>query len=92
MNENKLNSVIDYAREYTKKGLTVIPVSPKGKQPIKGLKLHDYWARMPIEEELTNWFPPDTKNGIGIIFKDGLMGIDIDDVKILKLIFSKKTL
>ena len=92
MNEKKLNSVIDYAREYAKKGLTVIPVSYKGKQPTKGLKLHDYWERMPVEEELTNWFSPGTKNGIGIIFKDGLMGIDIDDVKILKLISSQKTL
>ena len=92
MNEKKLNSVIDYAREYANNGLTVIPVSHKGKQPIKGLKLHDYWGRMPIEEELNNWFPQDTKNGIGIILKDGLMGIDIDDVKILKLIFSKNTI
>ena len=92
MNEKKLNGVIDYAREYSKNGLTVIPVSYKGKQPTKGLKLHDYWERLPAEEEVNNWFPQDTKNGIGIILKDGLVGIDIDDVKILKLIFSKKTL
>ena len=88
---NPEDKSIDWANQYGNNRLTVIPVSYKAKNPIKGLSLHEFWNRKPTEAELNKWFYPNTKNGIGVIISGNLIGIDIDDPAILPILFPTKT-
>ena len=81
---------IDWAKRYGDKGLTVIPVAYRAKNPIRDLSLHEFWDRKPTEAEINKWFYPNSKNGIGIVISGGIIGIDIDDPTAWDILFPTK--
>lgn len=58
-------STLSYARQYVDRGLSVIPIEPRGKRPaIASWKV--YQERQPTDEELLQWFDG-TENNIAIV-------------------------
>jgi len=77
MNKQKL---LDWARYYTGKGISVIPIKSKDKTPaIPSWK--EYQNRLPTDEELIKWFGNSSKNNIGIVTGriSGIVAVDLDN-------------
>jgi hypothetical protein len=74
---DRLKSTHDYARTYATKGLNVISLKPKSKQPSIAWKF--LTISIPSREQLENWFV-NTDNNIGIITGriSSAFAIDID--------------
>jgi beta-phosphoglucomutase-like phosphatase (HAD superfamily) len=68
------------ARQYLEKGLSVIPLKPRGKEPLVPWK--QYQERLPTEEEIEKWFGSGKEANIGIVtgrVSRNLVVIDFDN-------------
>ncbi|RJQ42633.1 MAG: hypothetical protein C4538_13275 [Nitrospiraceae bacterium] len=72
----ELKTTLDYARWYVSKGLSVIPLIPKGKRG--AIEWKEYQTRIASDEELIRWFGNGTKNNIGIV-TGAISGIAVVD-------------
>jgi len=82
---NKTISVYEYAKLYLTRGLSVIPLKPKAKEPLIPWK--EFQERIASEKEIEEWFKDNTIN-IGIIcgaISDNLFVIDFDNKKVFKI-------
>ncbi len=75
-------TTLDAALALLRAGLSVIPVVPGTKRPAVPWSI--YQKRLPTEEELARWFPPDavTPNSVGVVtgtVSGGLEVMDFDD-------------
>ncbi|MBN2094250.1 MAG: bifunctional DNA primase/polymerase [Candidatus Zambryskibacteria bacterium] len=68
----------EYAKDYLKSGVSVIPLQPKGKTPL--LKWTEFQKRKPTLEEITTWWEKTPDANIGIVTGkiSRLLVIDID--------------
>jgi hypothetical protein len=75
--------VLDRARGYVKRGCSVIPLQPKGKEPNESWKR--FQKQRPTEAELARWFF-DGENNIGIVTGEisGLSVVDCDSEEAIK--------
>jgi hypothetical protein len=73
-----MNRIEDRAREYASRGLSVIPLEPKGKKPLVEWKR--YQSVKPTDEELQEWFGEHPERNIGIVTGaiSGLVVVDLD--------------
>jgi len=72
-------NVLQMARQYLEKGLSVIPLKPRGKEPLIPWK--QYQERLPTEEELEKWFGSGKEANVGIVtgrVSRNLVVIDFD--------------
>jgi len=81
-------NVLQIARLYLEKGLSVIPLKPRGKEPLIPWK--QYQERLPTEEELERWFGNEKEANVGIVtgrVSRNLVVIDFDsEVKFKKFV------
>ncbi|MBJ6799327.1 DUF3987 domain-containing protein [Geomonas propionica] len=65
------------AQELVKRGISIIPLEPRGKKP--RIRWTDFQSRLATQEELTHWFA-DGRNNIGIVTGkiSGLVVVDFD--------------
>lgn len=75
--------MLDQALKYLDLGWSIIPVEPKGKNPIKGFLWKKYQTEKPTETEVRDWFKQFPDANIGIITGQisGLIVVDIDGDK-----------
>ena len=68
----------EYAKDYLKSGVSVIPLQPKGKTPL--LKWTEFQKRKPTLKEITTWWEKNPDANIGIVTGriSRLLVIDID--------------
>lgn len=66
------------ARAYLRRGWSVVPVWPGGKQP--AVAWQDYQHRLPTEAEVTEWYRRWPAAGVGVItgYVSGLVVLDVD--------------
>jgi replicative DNA helicase len=67
--------VLERARDYVRRGFSVIPLEPRGKRPIVAWK--EFQSRRPTDDELVAWFTE--PRNIGIVTGE-ISGIDVIDV------------
>jgi len=76
----KKESVYTYATLYLNKGLSVIPLKPRSKEPLIPWK--EFQDRIPVEQEISKWFNG-SENNIAIVcgsVSDNLIVIDFDSI------------
>jgi hypothetical protein len=80
-----MTSLLDVAREYVARGISVIPLEPRGKRPLTDWKV--YQQRHATDEELIAWFRNRDDRNIGIVTGhiSGLSVIDCDSTDAMKL-------
>lgn len=73
-----MDTSLDLALSYRKRGWTVIPVAPRGKRPI--VRWEEFQRRAPSEQELRDWFERWPTANIGLVTGalSGLVVLDID--------------
>ena len=72
-----MEKMLACARNYKDKGLSVIPLIPRGK--IAAIKWAQYQNRFASDEELIRWFGNGSKNNICIITGE-ISGTDVLDL------------
>jgi hypothetical protein len=76
-----MQTTLDYAKNYVSKGLSVIPVKPRGKNPI--IEWLPYQKRRPSMEEIEIWWRENPDANIAIVTGgiSGLAVVDLDSEK-----------
>jgi hypothetical protein len=67
------------AERYLQSGLSVLPISADGVKKPAIPSWKDLETRLPSPADISSWFPPDTKNGIGIACGVGSGGLEVFD-------------
>lgn len=88
METQNIKSTLQHARDYVKKGFSVIPLKPRGKEPIIS-SWKEYQERYPTDEELVKWFNG-SQNNIGVVTGriSGIVVVDLDSEAAIR--FSKE--
>jgi len=73
-----MSVIKEYAKDYLKSGVSVIPLQPKGKTPL--LKWTEFQKRKPTLKEIISWWDKNPEANIGIVTGkiSRLLIIDID--------------
>lgn len=73
-------TTLEYARDYIKRGYSVIPLQAKGKRPVA--KWQEFQDRRPTDEEIFDWFGSGSLN-IGIVTGkiSGITVLDCDSAE-----------
>jgi hypothetical protein len=73
-------TTLDWARDYIKKGFSVIPLIKGGEEPPEKFALKEYQKRKPTDEELQQWFGNGSNFNIGIVTGEisGIVVLDLD--------------
>ena len=85
----KLSTIYEYARYYVSHGLSVIPLKPRGKEPL--VKWKEFQERLPNDEEIEKWFRSGSVN-IGIVtgrVSGNLVVLDFDGKEAFKAFVEK---
>jgi len=80
-----MSEVLNYALEYLKLGLSVIPLQPREKRPL--IKWKQYQQRLPTEDEVRKWFSKWPNANIGIVcgrVSGNLLVLDFDSEDLYK--------
>lgn len=78
----KKTNTLSIAKEYLRRGFSVIPLLPKSKKPAI-VSWREFQKRLPTEEVLTSWFGNGSRNNIGIVTGaiSGLAVLDADSAE-----------
>lgn len=73
---------LSQAKEYVRRGLSVIPLHPRSKKPAIP-SWREYQKRLPTEEELERWFRNGSQNNIAVLTGEisGLAVLDADSAE-----------
>jgi archaellum biogenesis ATPase FlaH len=74
-------TILNYAKFYYSQGFSVIPLKPRGKEPV--IKWIEYQKRKPTEQQIIDWF------GYGLIYNIGIITGKISNLVVVDLDFEE---
>ena len=79
-----MNTTLEWARFYLSRGISIIPVLPKSKQP--AILWSEFQRRHPTDTEIEKWFADGANHNIGIVTGSvsGLAVVDLDGDEAVK--------